>query len=327
MRKFIIIIFFATSIFFSCSDSTEPDSGQAIEDTKMAFLEMDNMLNMFVSDIMFSLLNSMPDITGIMESNSNLKKNTNSQTFKDTYAFRKLLKIQDDNPLLIFILLSQLHGTFTHADSSWSYSAEPDDALIFEYEFLDETDDTQIHAEIKLFNFATSTIELSMSIEIKIDGVLKEWTNLTIQGNDLLGVSQTPEITLIESDGGGKVDQISLTYDLSITNTALELIAGIDNQISVAILVQGEGFLQLDSDTTGNDLSNILRITITYGNMEIVIDNPMAEEGDIGDILHNGIKIGDLIVIDNELYVVFINGEEYPLSELMPTTFGIMEEM
>jgi hypothetical protein len=324
MKNALIVLLLSAILFYSCSDSTGPDSGQSVEDTKSVFQEMDNSLSNFLNEGIYNLLFSMPDLTTIFVSNNSLQKYTGSTDLSNNYIIKKLFKTQDNNPFILIVLFSQLHGTFSYADSSWTYTETPTDALVFEYDFLDELNNVEKHAQIKLFNFSTTPSELAMSIEIRLDGDLKNWINLTVEGTDLLGVTQDPVVTSVACSGGGTVQGTSYLFSLNMTDSNIEINMGITDQTQAVIVIEGTGLLSMDSrmDTS---LSNITSITITYGNLQIVIDDPSAQEGDVGDVLFNSNKVADLVVVDNELKVVFINGEEYLFYELMPLTFNMLD--
>ena len=68
-------------------------------------------------------------------------------------------------------------------------------------------------------------------------------------------------------------------------------------------------------------------ISLGYGEVELVVNNfEVSNVGDdMGDVLYSGNKVGDLIVEQDGIYIVFNNGNKKNLANLMPNSMTMLE--
>jgi len=312
-------------LFSACSESTEPASEENIENTKQALAEIDQTFGIMMSTPMFSMLETMPDLTGILGT-PNLMNSGLANRLLKVEIINKLVISEDDNPFLFLLIFSQITGTFVYENEVWVHSDEPANELIIEYDFLDQTDGSSKKAKIRVFDFTVTNTLVDASVEIFVDDVRTVWANLSIVGSDLLSMVNDPVITTVSADGGVVVGGLgTMVFDASLTDTLISLTFGLSGGSSTITTIEGSELLSASMTSMEDSALPITKITIKRNSLTLVIDNFMAESGDIGDILYDNIKVADLIVENEQLNIVFVNGDENTINELLPVMFSFLE--
>jgi hypothetical protein len=84
-------------------------------------------------------------------------------------------------------------------------------------------------------------------------------------------------------------------------------------------------FNSINSDTGPMPTS----MSMSYGEVELIINNfDVANAGDdMGDVKYSGNKVGEIIVEETGIYIVFNNGNKTDLLELLPNAFALLESV
>lgn len=324
-KKSLLLIVLFTLGFMACSESTEPASEENIQDAKQALVEMDQSFSLMMSNSILSMAENIPDLTGIVGT-QRLSKSTLIKNLINNEFINRLMISEDDNPFLLLLIFSQLSGTYSHDGTEWTHTDAPQDGLVLEYDFVDQIDGSTKHGKISLSDMVVANTQIGVIVDIYVDEVRTLWTNLVIVGNNLLSLAVDPTITSIAIDGGAVVPEVgTILYEVSLSNTLISVTFGLQGGDSTIITIEGTDLLNAGLTGDQNSSSPISRISLNRNSLTIAIDNFGAEDGDVGDILYDNIKVADLVIENDTLKVLFVNGDENTIAELLPQIFGLME--
>ncbi|MFC2084523.1 hypothetical protein ACFLS9_05655 [Bacteroidota bacterium] len=331
-KLYLFVILISGLIFVGCesTNDTEDDSNQ--EQVEQTFTEMDQMMagsiNNLTNSQLFMALIQMPE--GLIDT-AFIPFSLAKSIPTDFYSIKKSQKIikmfQDSTVQNLMELFQQLLGTHTYdADSAkWIHDIVPLNEIIIIYPFVDLNDGSPHFMNLRVFDVAISTTFALMSSEVNIDNNLVFSTNLDVQGNDILNETQ-PDVSSIGLSGIIVDDTgIQINYSMSLTNSGAAFSIGVTGVEPLILTISGDGFLDpriLDEESDYEPDLNY--ISLSYGNVELVIDDFESTEGDIGDVFYNDNKVGDLVMIDDEPYIEFNNGNQVPLADLMGNTIELV---
>ena len=157
---------------------------------------------------------------------------------------------------------------------------------------------------------------LSLSAEVLVDDVKTLSFAVNISASNLFIITGNPEIISLTAEGTIlDYDGTEYSYSASVTDIKVETTFGPTGENYLTIEVEVSGFISNYPDTEN---ANITKVTIKYGLVTIIIDDPTAEEGDIGDVFYEGNKVADLVIKeDGQLYIIYIDDEEKLFSQVM----------
>ncbi len=305
LSKFFAYLMFLSLIsFVACSDDDDdPNDEVGQQEVEAAFKEMDETMgNMLSQSSAFSAVFALSGIE-----NPPVELNT-------------------EDPLALLLELQSLFGTHTYNTDSlkWFYDPQPENEVILNY----PVSSTQT-AEIRLYNFSLDEggTEAAFSLSVSIDEVSGFDATFTLFGTNLLNPFAEQEITSA-TISGTITDQTGISYNLnlSLNSTTAEVTIGLASATLVSITATGTNLLD-PTFGEGETESQIDEVTFTYRELQLVIDDPDAESGDIGDVFYSGEKVGDLVLEEGEegeLLIVFNNGNEVELLSLLPNINSLL---
>jgi hypothetical protein len=254
----------------------------------------------------------------------------------DAFGTLLILGSMEDAPINLdmtdpFALLGEAQGAFgTHTyvttpDSSyWEYSDQPEDEVIIIVPISSENTST-----IRLYDFSLSNTEASFKLSLANNDAVSLTATFSLMGTDLINPLAEPVLTSA-SINGTFTDNTGLTYDfsLSLSNTSAQLTFGALGVNALVITATGNNLT--DASLSGEDSeAQIDEIVFKYReNIEIVISDPEADSGDVGDVYYKGEKIGDLVVEEGEegrMLIVYNDGTEVDILTLLENIGGLLE--
>jgi hypothetical protein len=293
----------------------------ATDEVESTLGELDQMILTMAGSQMVSVMNAMPDglvdISGIFDFQNSL---VFSAVQNDFHALQKT--VNDTSIANLIELLTNLLGTHTWDGSQWVHSGNPDDEVVIVFPY--EGSGTEQTVTIRLYELSISNSNLAISAEIYLDEERIFSVSIGLTGSNFYVITGEPTVesvsvegTILDSEG------IEYEYSVTVTDDKVVVTIGPTGENQLTINVEGSGFI--DSVLDDQDPS-VTKITIEYASVTMVIDDPDADSGDIGDILYNGVKVADLVIKDDELYIVYINDEEKLFSQVM-TSFALLSQI
>lgn len=326
-RKLLALFTILLMLSFTACKSDDDDGGNDQENVENALTALDQTLaNMTLQSSMFYGLQQLP--AGLIddvpfgfplmppgfENNSLSKKAFHSYTIRVDSTFTNLL-----------LLFERLKGTHTYNGEEWEFSDTPSDEVIISYPFVDLEDNSQHTIWIRIYGVTVTSASAMVSVQIKVDGTTKFTGTASAAGSNFLNPDVETTITSA-SVSGTIVDNSGTTYNYSasINNSQMQFSFGPSGGTQLTVTVVAVDLL---TNMGGEEDPIITEISITYGNVELVINDFESEEGDVGDVYYSGRQVGDLVIIDGEPYIQFNNGQQVALLELMPNVAGLTSEL
>ena len=302
LKKFITLLLFVSLLsFVGCKsdDDKEPSSPEVQAEFQKELEDMDEFMGEMIQGS--SAFSTLIGLSFIEDAPINLDLT---------------------NPLSIIGELENAFGTHTYVPDgagggSWLYSDQPSDEVIMIVPLTSDQSST-----IRLYDFSISNTNVSFKLNLATNGVTSFTAAFTVMGNDLIN-PLVEEVITSASITGTITDQTGLTfnYDIDISNTSARMTFGAAGINALVINATGTNLMDTDILGEGGVESNINEISIKYReNIEIVIDDPQAESGDVGDVFYKGDKIGDLVVEAGEegtINIVYTDGTEVELLSLL----------
>lgn len=327
--RLVMIFAFSSLLVFTACDSTDPndDSKQTEVETTLSQLDatLGGMADLQSSRLLMAA-EQMPDglidlgivLPKIVNSVTphNLSKNSLSGRFFDTLADTTILDLLDS--------LAALYGTHSYINGEWVSTSDPaSEEIIIMYPFTDLNVGSTHEAKIRVHSISLAETAIGGDLEIFIDNTRQMWVELDVTGADLFSETGVP--TFMGISGGMLADNgITVTFSLEITNTSMIVEIGVAGLSSLTLTVAADGIF--DTIISDGDLIPT-SISMQYGEIELVVNNfDVVNPGDdMGDVLYSGIKVGDIVIEETGIFIVFINGEKANLAELLPNAFGLLE--
>jgi len=311
---FIAIIFsLVLLVITACDDSTSPEKSNE-ENVEAALSEVNVLIDGMTNSEVGAALQMLPD--SLSEDSISIlpKASLNKEIFSNK-IFREAFSISGVDSNIISIIFEGLSGTHTFDGQKWIHAATPADEIIIIYPYINPNTSAPHSAQIRVYGLSLSSSQISVSAEIYIDNVKSFWATLLLSGNNLLGVVFEPEIASV-SISGGLVNNSAetITYSISVSNSQVS--ASIQKNAGKPLTLTATGSNFLDSGMEGATVDNL---SLTYGSLEMNITEFEADSGDIGDVLYSGKKVGDLVIINDELYIVYLNGTQIKFVDFFPS--------
>ena len=323
-KAILALLFLFVIMIIGCTESTEPEEDVNNVEFGNTMNELDQMLgSMMSSDLTIAML-QMPETDSLLFDDSIVTQNIWGSGF-----FFNAFGPQNDSTLIqLFTLLTSLNGTFTYDGQNWSYDPVPNNELLLIYPYISLSDGASHTVRIRFYDMTISNSTFTLSNEVYIDDIRRFWMNIELNGSNLFAIL-SPQVLDNLQVNGEIVDNQGNVYifSASITDTTVEFRLGRDGQDELVVVASGSGFLSqslFGEDSFNED--NVNSVTITYSTVKIVITDFNKESGDIGDVFLRDEKIGDVIIIDGEIYVVYNNDTRVKLKELM-TTLATLESL
>jgi hypothetical protein len=117
---------------------------------------------------------------------------------------------------------------------------------------------------------------------------------------------------------------MTVNFSLLVTNSGVTFEFGVAGLPGLTLAMEVDNFFDaIDSEEGPIPTS----ISLGYSSVELVINNfePTGVGEDMGDVLYNGTRVGDLVVEEDGLYIVFNNGNKKNIADLMPNSMAMME--
>ena len=324
----IILSLFVFTVACNEDSSTEPDTAAAQAEIELQMQAMDQMVGeaaggpMLSAMLQFQTIStellggiSIPMVSQVVE-NYSLKKFSGIDRFKEV----KL----DTGIVAIFSVLEVLKGTHTYnpADETWTHTDSPDDAVVFIFPVIG-TDATSQQAVITIDNISLANESAGFDLKLTVNFVTVFTMDLTVTGTNFVipftessitGASITGNIV----SGSG----ISAAYSVTATNTAVTATIGAAGLTGMTVTAEGNDLL---STSTDDPTSNVEKITVAVGeNIELVITDPTADTGKVGEVYYKGDDVGDIVMVDEDIRIKYAGGDEVSFTELMPNTFTLI---
>jgi len=86
---------------------------------------------------------------------------------------------------------------------------------------------------------------------------------------------------------------------------------------TLTVTFSGSGFLS-PPDSLSQIGQQVQSVTIVQGKIKIEITELDILDGDAGDIFYNGKKIADIMMVNNEPYIYYLNGKQVAMKDIMP---------
>lgn len=329
IKKILTILLMFLMISFVACSSDDDDAKSDRENTEAALKQLDQTLaNMTVQSSVFVGISQMPPgliddvpfgplMPPRLEAYSLSKKSVSSYAIQADSTFIMLLEA-----------LNNLYGTHTYnADTeSWDPPTNtPSNEVVIIYPFIDINDNSQHMMQLRLYGVDVDNVSAEMSFEVKVDGTTQLTAELTLLGSNLTNPDAETTLTSVSVSGTITDDSgTTFNYSFSVTNTQMQFTFGAAGSTSITLTATGQGIF--DSVTEDQD-PQIDEISLEYGNVELVINNIEATEGDVGDLYYDGNKIADLVIVDGEPYIDYTDGDRVALMELMPNAASLSFEL
>jgi hypothetical protein len=324
----ILLLVIASLFALTACDSTEPNDDSKQNDVESTLSALDQQMG-GLGDIqaspMLMAAAQMPD--GLMDFDlvlpkiiqtvapQNLSKNSANGKIFETLADTTIQNIID--------MLDSLSGAHTYTGTQWMSDPNPADEIIIIFPFINLETNTAHIAKVRLHSILISDTNLGGDFEMYVDDVRQLWVTLDLQGTNL--VSETAVPSLIDISGGMLTDNgFTLNFSLVVNNNGVTIEMGVAGLPGLTVAMSIDNFFEvMDSETDVMPNS----ISLGYGEVNLVINNfEVSNVGDdMGDVLYSGNKVGDLIVEQDGLYIVFNNGNKKNLADLMPNVMAMLE--
>ncbi len=320
---FVLVLLLIIPIACSDDSSTEPEN-VATEQIESELRELDQMIFKMAGTGMNQMMEAMPggiiDLSGVFNFQQNVIANAVQNdvvSLQKTAADTSIINIIGD--------LLNLFGTHTWDGTQWNYVDSPNDQVVIIFPYQNQLTNEEQTVTVKIFDLSISNSNVSISTEILVDDVKRFSVTVNVSGSGLLGLTGTPTLTSV-SVSGMVVDNDGIEYNFSVdvTDDTVDVTIGETGEKELTILVEGSGFL---SAAENGQEPTITKVTIEYGQTTLIIDDFESEQGDVGNVFYNGVKVADLVVKeDGELYIVYLNGTEKLFKQVM-TSFGLIGQI
>lgn len=235
------------------------------------------------------------------------------------------LVLHDEMDILrLFFEFNYFTGTFSYVNETWSYNPNPNDSTIIKYDASDANSGTVSPIKLIFIKSIFTSTQLFSTFELWVNNEKITWINADIKGSDFTTPETIPTLTnvyLVGTTINNAGHNISYKYDISNSSNIFELTVD-DNPPVIFTHTADSFFVGLNMEP---DIKNM---TIEYRNLSLFIDKPNEIEngsGDVGDVLLDYDKMGDLVVIDNIVFLEFPDGKQENLKTLIPSFYNYME--
>lgn len=330
MKIIRLIMVFAVSslLFFTACDSTDPsdDSKETEVKTTLAQLDatMGGMADLQASP-MLAALDEMPE--GLMDlgfilpqlittvTPDNLSKNAANGRIFETLADTTISDILD--------MLLELYGTHTYINDQWVSTDTPSDAIVMMYPFVDVNTGSSHDARVEIKSISLDQTVMSGTLEVYIDNVKQLWIDLNVVGSNLFEETAVP-ISLGVSGGMLADNGLTISFGLTVTDTNLEVQLGVAGISSLTLTVTADDLFNSMLGDTGEFMPN--SVALSYGEVELIVNNfEVSNVGDdMGDVNYGGSKVGDIIIEEAGLFIVFNNGNKVNIEDLLPNSMALL---
>jgi len=302
------------SLFFiGCDKSTEPEEKPEVEFEKSVSEMNLTALSMLNSKMYMGLLQmpaglvALPDVIfPKIAPNSLAKKGIN-----------KNYSSADSSFLNLFARLEALYGTHTFDGTQWNHTDSPANEVIIQYPFVDVSNNSNHQMYVRLFGVIKSESLLQISMEAKVDNILKFYLDYAkINGINLLSTNPNPTIINVK---GKLIDENNKNnlFDFTVNNEAVSIALTPSGMQTLTVTFSGSGFLS-PPDSLSQIGQQVQSVTIVQGKIKIEITELDILDGDAGDIFYNGKKIADIMMVNNEPYIYYLNGKQVAMKDIMP---------
>lgn len=323
--KFISVLLLMLILGIVGCDSTESNEETKQQSVESALTQLDATMGTIAdagASRLLMALAQMPDSLLDIDLFSPLLSTVSFNSFsKSIFSSNYNSTLEDTSLQNLLLLLESLYGTHTHDGENWNFVDDPADEVIIIYGFDDYNDLTTHTARFRAYGIDLTSNNAVASFEIYIDDQRLLWINFDIAGEDIFN-EMNSSISSIAITGGMVDDSgIEVAFGITITDTNINIVVSVAGLTPLMISVSGTGLLQ---SITSDSEPPIESITISYGLVELVIDDFEAEEGDVGDVIYDGEKIGDLVVNEEGLFIEYNDGRTVNIAELMQNINGLM---
>lgn len=328
MLRLLMLLAVASILMFTACDETNPedDSKQAeVENTLKALdAQMGGMGEIGESPMMMAAAQMPP---GLMDMDLMLPKMvkgiTPNSLGKNAYDRRAFETLTDTTVQNILDMLDSLYGTHTYTGTEWVHDDSPSNQVIIIFPFINMETNTPHIAEVKFHSIVVSQTNLGGEFQMSVDDVPQLWVTLSLEGSDLLSDNAVP--SLVSVDGGMRADNnITVNFSLLVTNNGAEFEVGVAGLPGMTLTVVADNFFETMASDEDPDITSI---GFGYGSVELVLNNmePTSLGEDIGDVFYNDSKVGDIVVEQEGIFIVFNNGNRTDITELLPNLLAMME--
>jgi hypothetical protein len=329
LRLLVLLAVTSMFIFIGC-DSTDPDDGSNQTDVENTLKALDLQMAGMGDIGSFSLLQaleSMPE--GLMDVPTVLPKLVKTVTprnlSKNSVNGRIFETLADTTIQSILEMLDSLYGTHTYINFEWVSDDTPSDEIIIIYPFLDVETNESHTAKIRMHSITVSQTVIGGSLEIYVDNIRQLWVTLELTGSDLVSEYAIP--SSVDISGGILADNgITLEFSLEVNNSGVSVSLGAAGFPPLILAMEIDNLFEaMNSDTEPMPTS----ISLSYSEVELVMNEfeNITVGSDIGDVYYAGNKVGDLIVEETGLYIVFNNGNKRNIEDLMPHSMELMADV
>lgn len=332
MKILRLMMVFAVSslLIFTACDSTDPSDDSKETEVKTTLAQLDATMGSMAdlqSSKMLMALDGMPE--GLLDLGFVLPKIVNSVTpynlSKNSLNGRFFETLADTTIQDILDMLNMLYGTHTYIDGEWTFTDSPSSEIIIMYPFVDLNTGSEQDAKIRVHSISLAETAMSGNLEVYVDNVRQMRVELDAAGTDLFGETGVP--SSVEISGDMLADNgITVNFGLTVTNTNIVVQIGVAGFPSLTLTVTADDLFDSINSDTGPVPTGL---SMSYGEVELIINNfDVANAGDdMGDVKYSGNKVGEIIVEEAGIFIVFNNGNKADLLQLMPNAFALLESV
>ena len=328
LYRLILLLIFASLLVFTACDSTEPNDDSKQNDVESTLKALDLQMG-GLGDIqanpMLMAAAQMPE--GLMDFNFVLPKIIQTvapQNLSKNSANGKIFEALADTTIQnILEMLDSLYGTHTYTGTQWLSDENPADEIIIIFPFINLETNTAHIAKVRMHSILVSDSNVGGDFEMYVDDVRQLWITVDLQGSNLLSEAAVP--SLIDISGSMLADNgLTVNFSLVVNNNGVTFEIGVAGFPGLSLALAVDNFFEVMNSNT-DVMPN--SITISYGEVDLVVNNfAVSNVGDdMGDVLYSGNKVGDLIIEEDGLYIVFNNGNKKNLADLMPNLVAMLD--